>query len=78
MNAMGINEQSLAGDVNPIADHVASVGRNKMRLLPGAPMMSARKVEALTGDTAGVALKGYAMISSARDHGGYKVDTSLY
>ncbi|CAM9883661.1 unnamed protein product [Scytosiphon promiscuus] len=37
MNGMGINERSLAGDKNPIADHVASMGQDKMRLLSGVP-----------------------------------------
>eukprot|EP00752_Nemacystus_decipiens_P010681 g9512.t1 len=37
MKAMGIDERSLAGNNNPIADHVATMGRDKMRLLPGVP-----------------------------------------
>lgn len=36
MNTMGIQEESLGGNVNPIADHVATIGRDKMRLLPVA------------------------------------------
>lgn len=36
MKAMGIDERSLAGHNNPIADHVEAMGRDKMRLLPGA------------------------------------------
>lgn len=38
MNAMGINERSLAGNENPIADHVASMGQDKIRLLSGVPI----------------------------------------
>lgn len=38
MNAMGIDERSLAGNNNPIADHVTTMGRDKMRLLPGVPV----------------------------------------
>lgn len=52
MNAMGINEKSLAGDTNPIADHVASIGRDKMRLLPGGSALTVRKVAVLQGDGA--------------------------
>lgn len=40
MNAMGIDERSLAGDVNPVADHVAAMGRGKMCLIRGAPTSS--------------------------------------
>lgn len=50
MNALGINERSLAGDHNPIADHVAIIGQDKMRLLPGVPAAPARMVTALEGD----------------------------
>lgn len=51
MNEMGIHEQSLAGDFNPIAEHVASVGRDKMRLLPGGSARGGgRIVAALDGD----------------------------
>lgn len=49
MNAMGIYERSTAGDNNPVADHVASMGREKMRLLRGQPR-STLKAEALKGD----------------------------
>lgn len=52
MNAMGVHEQSLAGDVNPVADHVASIGRNTMRLMPGNPAVSVRKAAALQGNEA--------------------------
>ena len=38
MKAMGIDERSLAGNNNPIADHVATMGQDKMRLLPGVPV----------------------------------------
>lgn len=37
MKAMGIDERGLAGKNNPIADHVATMGQDKMRLLPGVP-----------------------------------------
>eukprot|EP00903_Cladosiphon_okamuranus_P010713 g10125.t1 len=47
MKAMGIDERSLAGNNNPIADHVATMGQDKMRLLPGVPV-------APTGTAAGV------------------------
>lgn len=50
MNAMGINEQSLAGDFNPVADHVAAVGQDKMRLLPAGPIAPNRKLPAVKGD----------------------------
>lgn len=50
MGAMGINEQSLAGDFNPVADHVASIGRDKMRLLPAGQVAPAKKLEAVRGD----------------------------
>lgn len=36
MNTMGIQEKGLGGNVNPVADHVATIGRDKMRLLPVA------------------------------------------
>lgn len=49
MNALGVDERSLAGDVNPIADHVASIGRGKMRLVPSDPIPSGRKVAPLGG-----------------------------
>ena len=49
MNTMGILEKTLAGDVNPIADHVASIGRNKMRLLPGASVLPNRKTSVVQG-----------------------------
>ena len=41
MQAMGIDERSLAGETNPVADHVATIGREKMRLLSGAPSATA-------------------------------------
>lgn len=47
MKAMGIDERSLAGNKNPIADHVSTMGQDKMRLLPGVPV-------APTGIAAGV------------------------
>lgn len=49
MNAMGIDERSMAGKINPVADHVASMGREKMRLLRGQ-RVSALNAEALQGD----------------------------
>lgn len=49
MNAMGIQEKSLADNVNPIADHVATIGRDKMRLLPGASVGVEQKTLALEG-----------------------------
>ena len=49
MNAMGIVEKSLAGENNPIADHVATIGQDKMRLLPGVPV----EHNHLAGDNAG-------------------------
>lgn len=52
MNAMGINERSLAGDHNPVADHVAIIGQDKMRLLPGVPAAPTRMVTTLEGDGA--------------------------
>lgn len=50
MDAMSINEQSLAGDFNPVADHVAAVGQDKMRLLPAGPIAPNRKLPAVKGD----------------------------
>lgn len=52
MNAMGINERSPAGDNNPVADHVATIGQDKMRLLSGVPAAPARVTAALEGDGA--------------------------
>lgn len=49
MKAMGINERSMVGEINPVADHVSSMGREKMRLLYGQ-RVSALKTEALRGD----------------------------
>lgn len=52
MQAMGIDERSLAGETNPVADHVATIGREKMRLLSGAPSAT---TAAATSSTRGVA-----------------------
>ncbi|CAM9105103.1 unnamed protein product [Ectocarpus sp. 13 AM-2016] len=41
MNAMGINEKSLAGENNPMADHVATIGQDKIRLLSSNPVVHA-------------------------------------
>ncbi len=50
MSAMGIVEKSLAGDNNPIADHVATIGQDKMRLLPGAQVESTRLADDPKGE----------------------------
>lgn len=52
MQAMGVDERSLAGETNPVADHVAAIGREKMRLLSGAP--SAPTTAAAASSTRGV------------------------
>ncbi|CAM9250431.1 unnamed protein product [Ectocarpus fasciculatus] len=49
MNAMGINEKSLAGENNPIADHVATIGQDKMRLLSSNPVVHAPTMGDLGG-----------------------------
>lgn len=59
MKAMGIDERSLAGNNNPIADHVATIGRDKMRLLPGvsvAPTRAAADSEGMQDTPESVAL----------------------
>lgn len=50
MNAMGIYERSVAGDHNPVADHVATIGQDKTRLLPGVPAAPARMAAGSAGD----------------------------
>ncbi|CAM9322764.1 unnamed protein product [Ectocarpus sp. 4 AP-2014] len=49
MNAMGINEKSLAGENNPMADHVATIGQDKMRLLSSNPVVHAPTMGDLGG-----------------------------
>lgn len=49
MNAMGINEKSLAGENNPIADHVATIGQDKMRLLSSNTVVHAPTMGDLGG-----------------------------
>lgn len=49
MNAMGITEKSLAGENNPIADHVAKIGQDKMRLLSSNPVVRAPTMGDLGG-----------------------------